>query len=230
MDIFNRSDIQAAGGLYEDHKIGLQFDLAAHDSFLLIAAAHGTDLGYAALAASDIIFLDKFFRVCFKFFRFEHTVFPGKRLFVIGFQSKVVPEGKVQDQAVFLAVLGNIGNPGFRTFADGFIGNILSVKEYLSGRYLHQTGNGVRQFYLSVSGYAGDREYFALVYFKGDIFYDFKMILIVYTYIFHFQHCSAKTGSAFFYIKGNIAPYHQICHLFRGRCGYIQYVYDFSAV
>src|SRR5699024_5154131 len=123
---------------------------------------------------------------------------------------KVVPQGKVQHKSVFLAVLRYIRDAFLCSFSNGFVRNILSIENNLAGRNFHQAGNRVRQFHLAVSGYACNSENFAPVYFKGNIFYYFKTILVVYAYIFHFQYSLTETGSAFLDVKGNFAAHHQV--------------------
>ena len=59
VDVFDRADIQAAGGLNSHQQLGVFVDLAGDDGLLLVAAGHAAHDGGAALTAADVVLSDE---------------------------------------------------------------------------------------------------------------------------------------------------------------------------
>ena len=106
MYVFDSTDIQAAGGLDRDQKLGLLGNLPSDDDLLLVAARESAcGLGTAVLGA-DIVGFDQFLGEGTHFF----AVDPASGREFIGavfFHNGIFIYGKAQHQAVLMAVCRN---------------------------------------------------------------------------------------------------------------------------
>ena len=59
VDILDRADVQAAGGLDSYQQVGVFIDLAGDNGFLLVAAGHATGDRDGTLAAAHVVLFDE---------------------------------------------------------------------------------------------------------------------------------------------------------------------------
>ena len=63
MDEFDRADVESAGRLYGNQKVGILVNFTGNDRLLLVSAGHASGCGDGTLSAADIVLIDQLIRV-----------------------------------------------------------------------------------------------------------------------------------------------------------------------
>ena len=142
MDVFNGAHVQTACGLDGDNQWLVPVDLSGNDRFLLVAAGHTAHHGNGPLSAADVVLFNEQVGVVP-----DGILLHKAKLLEPGFletlQYRVLLQGKVQDQAVFVTILRDMAEV-FQPFAYGGVADFFPAQgDRTTGGFL-QTGDAMR--------------------------------------------------------------------------------------
>ena len=208
MDVLNRAHVQASGGLDGDDQRQITIDLAGDDGLLLVTAGHGTGNRHRALTGAHIVLLDQVLRISAHRIKADKTILLELRL-VVALQHQILLQGIVQDQAVLVAILRDMGHARLRTFADGRSGHILPAQDNLALGGFLQAGDGMHQLTLAVAVNAGDAHNFTRTHSKGHILDCLTVVQFgLNRQVLHRQHRIRRSGGLLVHHQLHIAAHH----------------------
>ena len=156
MHEFDRSDVEAAGGLAGDEQSQIAPELTGEHHLLLVSAGERRDrIGDAA--ESDVEFLDLLLRLFVDDLR-PHIQALGIGLTVVDVEDHVLADREFRDDAVGRTVFGNEADAGTEAVLDRAADELLPVESDRAQTRFGESDDRLGQFRLSVALDTGDGE------------------------------------------------------------------------
>ena len=156
VDVFDRADIQAAGGLNGDQKFGFLRDLAADDDLLLVSSGEAARQLGTAVLGTDIIGLDQLLREGAHLF----AVDPAARrelIRAVFFHDRIFIYGKTKHETVLVPVRRDRCHTPVDSVFGIFVLDLFSAEYDLSLAFF-EVVDRLHQLLLAVSVYACDAD------------------------------------------------------------------------
>ena len=149
MNIFDSADVQTTGRLNGDEQGMFSVHLSCNYRFLLISARHAADDGNRSLPAANVVLFYQLIRIFSYVFEFYEPVFLKFRL-EITLQNHILFQSIIQNESVFVPVLGNMTDTVSIAETNGRFGHVHSVKSNFPRGDGFQPGQSVNEFRLTV--------------------------------------------------------------------------------
>ena len=138
--------------------------------------------------------------------------------FKIPLENHVLLQRIIQNQSVFMTILGNVAHAELTALPNGGFCNIMTAQGYFSLLGLLKSRKGIDQLGLTVSFDSGKTDDLAPPYFKGDTLYG---VIIMpgtgHDKVFHLQDHLPGFTLLFLYLKGHITAHHHAGQLLLRR-------------
>ena len=168
--VFNGSDVQAAGGLNCNQKLGIPYDFTSDNKLLLVASGKLSSKRVNAFTAAYIKLIDHLLGVLMQVFCIEQAVLTEGSVVVL-FDGNIIEQRGGHDQSALLPVLGNMPDTDLIALSDICIGDIVAVQGNGSPLNGPQSGDCFDQFSLAVAVNTGDAYNLAGFHREGEVLY-----------------------------------------------------------